>query len=98
VSRIGVPGWLRSQLADNRREIEGVAETYATLRRRRSDLMVRAYALWVDPELPGAGLGVTDLADVTGLSRQAIYGVVGSQGSAEARAAARRERDGQLSI
>lgn len=89
---------LRSDLEHNREEVERVAEEYTRLRVRRNDLMVRAYALWTDSDLPGAGLGVTDLAEATGLSRQAIYAIVTHQGSAEARHAARAERDGQLSI
>lgn len=89
---------LRADLAHNREEIERVAAEYTRLRVRRNDLMVRAYALWTDSDLPGAGLGVTDMAETTGLSRQAIYATVTRHGSAEARRAARLEQEGQLSI
>ena len=92
------PPTLLARLDANTQDIRQCSLEYARLRTVRNALMVSLYARWLDEKVLSDRAGVTELSTRTGLSRVAIYAVVSSRGSAEARAAAVLERHGQTRL
>ena len=63
---------LRAKLATNRDDLDRVTQQQDELRAARAELIRKAHE---------AGLGVTELAELTGISRRAVYDVLNEGGN-----------------